>query len=131
MVRSGDWVLRTLANAWTILFFGFLVWNFFSLNSYDYLVAPFSAIYTAVLGMYVGTKEFERWHAMYDGKRHPGELFVFFWTVLMIFFVSASFKLGAEYAIPSEIVAVYIMVLSVFMLTERSKKLYANKKKRK
>lgn len=106
--------------------FLFLLWNFFSLNAYDYLTAPLSIIYTATLGLYVGTKEFERWREFYT-ERHPGELFVLLWTVLMVFFIGVSFALGPQYKIPSEATAVYIMVLSIFTLTRRSKTLCAKK----
>lgn len=119
---------RVLAYFWTALFLGFILINFYSQGTFEYLVPPFSAIYTAVLGLYVGTKEFNRWHYHHSG-RHPGELFILAWTAAILTLFIESFRRGASYHISSEIVAVYIVVLSLFALTQKSKNLYKSKKK--
>lgn len=113
---------RILANFWTVVLIIFLIVDFFSYNSHDYLTPILSVIYTAVLGLYVGTKEFERWCTVYEG-RHPGELVILGWTILMVFLFSAKIILGGKYAVSPEAVADYIIVLSLFALTQRSKKL--------
>ncbi|MFH0890901.1 MAG: hypothetical protein V1856_02635 [Candidatus Liptonbacteria bacterium] len=127
-VFSSEKLWRNLTNFWMYFFMLFLVTDFFSRGSYDYLIAPFSAIYISVLSIYVGTKEFDRWYDYYAGK-HPGEISVLVWTVLMVFLflVSAFSKTG--YRLSSEVVAVYIMVMSVFVLTQKSKALYFAKHK--
>lgn len=83
-------IWRILANFWTIFLMIFFVINFFSLNKFDYLTPTFSVIYTAVLSLYVGTKEFERWCDRYENGRHPGELFIIWWTALMAFCIPRS-----------------------------------------
>ncbi len=114
-------VWRLLADFWTVVLIAFLILDFFSFNSYDY-PPVFSVIYVVVLSLYVGTKEFERWCTVYEG-RHPGELFIIVWTILMLFLFSAKFVLGGKYAVSPEAVADYIIVLSLFALTQRSKRL--------
>ncbi len=120
-------IWRILTNIWTIVFVGFLIANFFLMNHLEYLVLPFSVVYIGVLGLYTGTKEFNRWYEMHDG-RHPGELFVILWTTVIFFLFVASFFLGQDYKLSSEVIADYIMVLSVFALTQNSKRLYKKKK---
>ena len=121
-VFKNEKIWRWLTDIWTVIFIIFLIWDFFVKDDYGFLIAPFSAIYISVLGLYVGTKEFDRWYEFHEG-RHPGELFVIVWTVVMFGLFIASFILGKEYIVPTEAVAVYIMVLSVFALTQKSKQL--------
>ena len=128
-VFKDEKIWRDLTNLWSLFFIVFLLGNFFSMDAYEYLIAPFSVVYIAILSLYAGTKEFDRWYDHHD-ERHPGEWFVLVWTGLMIFLVGASITLGKEYRLSSEAVAVYIMVLSVFALTQKSKRLYEEKKKK-
>jgi len=123
-------IWRILTNIWTAVFIGFLLLDFFLENHFEYLVMPFSIIYISVLGLYTGTKEFNRWYEMHEG-RHPGELFIILWTAVIFFLLAASFFLGKDYEISTEVLADYIMVLSVFALTQNSKRLYRRKKKKK
>jgi hypothetical protein len=103
-----------------------LVWNFFARDGYDIFIAPFSVIYVGVLSLYAGTKEFDRWYDFHE-SRHPGEWFVIGWTVLILTLTILSFILKG-YTVSSETVADYIMVLSVFALTQKSKQLHRRKK---
>ncbi len=127
LIFKSERIWRTLANFWTVILIIFLVVDFFSFNKHDYLTPLFSVIYTAILSLYVGTKEFERWCDMYSG-RHPGELFIIVWTVLMLFLFSATLVLGGKYTVSPEAVADYIIVLSLFALTQRSKRLCRKRK---
>jgi uncharacterized membrane protein YoaK (UPF0700 family) len=117
---------RWLTNFWTLVFMVLLVVNFFTGNKYDFLIAPFSVIYVGILGLYVGTKEFDRWYDLHE-SRHPGELFVIAWTVVIFALLILSIALQDGHKVSSEAIAVYIMVLSVFALTQKSKKLHQHK----
>ena len=119
-------IWRFLTNFWTLVFMVFLVFNFFMQDKYESFIAPMSVIYIGILGLYVGTKEFDRWYEMHSG-RHPGEWFVIYWTVVMFALMVVAFFSDKKYHLSSEAVAVYIMVLSVFALTQKSKSLHAKK----
>ncbi len=124
-------IWRVLTNIWTVVFMVFLIADFFAKNKYEYLTAPFSVIYIAILGLYVGTKEFDRWYEMHDG-RHPGEIFVIAWTIVIMSLLGLSVFLNrGGYSVSSEAIADYIMVLSVFALTQKSKTLHDQKRKKK
>ena len=105
-------IWRALTNFWTGVFIVFLIADFFMDNRFEFLIAPFSVIYVGILGLYVGTKEFDRWYDVHE-SRHPGELFVIAWTVVIFVLLALSFVLNG-YKVSSEAIAVYIMVLSVF-----------------
>jgi hypothetical protein len=120
-------VWRWITNIWTVAFMAFIIGDFITQGRYDFLIAPFSVIYISVLGIYVGTKEFDRWYEFNDG-RHPGEWFVIGWTVVIFGLIVASFFLGKPYVVSTEAVADYIMVLSVFALTQKSKQLRDRRK---
>jgi len=121
-------IWRILTNFWTIIFMVFLCGNFFLGNRYEFLIAPMSVIYIGILGLYVGTKEFDRWYEMHGNKRHPGELFVLIWTIIIFGLLAISAFSGGEQKVSAEAIATYIMVLSVFALTQKSKALYVRKK---
>ena len=122
-------IWRVLSNVWTVLFLGFVVTNFFSQGKYVFLVPPFSALYIGVLTIYVGTKEFDRWYENHD-ERHPGEIFVALWSVIVLFLFGSNLVLGDHYHLDAEVVANYIAVLSIFAVTQKSKKAYERKKSR-
>ena len=86
-------------------------------------------VYVGILGLYVGTKEFDRWYEMHS-SRHPGELFVIFWTIIIFALMGVAFLSDGKYHLSFEAVAVYIMVLSVFALTQKSKSLHERKMER-
>ncbi|MBI4087381.1 MAG: hypothetical protein HY434_00935 [Candidatus Liptonbacteria bacterium] len=119
---------RILTNLWTTVFIVFIVFNFFAKNTYEPMILPFSIIYIGVLGLYVGTKEFDRWYDLHK-DRHPGEWFVLMWTAVVIGLLGAQVFLGKEYKFSSEAGAVYIMVLSVFALTRKSKQMHAKRQR--
>ena len=122
-------VWRILSDFWTYLFITFIVINFLDGNVLDFLIAPFSVIYVGILALYVGTKEFDRWYDVHE-SRHPGELFVLAWTAVIFGLLVLSAVLQNGYRVSSEAIAVYIMVLSVFALTQKSKRLHERKKTR-
>ena len=85
-------------------------------------------IYVALLTIFVGVKEFARWHDMRTG-RHPGELFVIGWTILIIGIFLAKVILHKQYVIPGEVVSTYIAVLSIMAITQKSKEMQKESKK--
>ena len=122
-------IWRILTNLWAVALLIFLIVDFVSKGTYEFLSPSFSIMYTGILALYVGTKEFDRWHDFHDG-RHHGEMFIIAWTVVVFVLFAAQFILGAEYKTSPEMVPDYIMVLSIFALTQKSKRLHRRKKNR-
>ncbi|TRZ64221.1 MAG: hypothetical protein D4Q79_01985 [Spirochaetia bacterium] len=129
LIFQNEKIWRILTNIWTVVFVAFIIFDFFQFNKFEYLTAPFSFIYIGILGLFVGTKEFDRWYEMHEG-RHPGEIFIILWTIVIFSLLALSFFLDGGYRVSSEAIADYIMVLSVFALTQKSKRLYEKKKKK-
>jgi len=119
-------IWRYLTNFWTLALILFLIIDFVSQDAFGYMTPSFSIIYTGVLGLYVGTKEFDRWYELHD-SRHPGEIFVAAWTLVIFVLYGGSLFLGGKYKVSPEVISDYIMVLSVFALTQKSKKLHHKK----
>jgi len=123
-------IWRILTNVWTIVILAFFVVDFITRGTYEFLSTSFSIIYTGALAIYVGTKEFDRWNDFHKG-RHPGEIFIIIWTAIMVMIFVAQFIFGTGYKISPEMVPDYIMVLSIFAVTQKSKRLHHQKKAKK
>ncbi len=119
-------IWRYLTNFWTIILFIFLIFDFLNNNRYDFLIGPFAAIYLGVLGLFVSSKEFNRWHDHHKGE-HPGEWYIVIWTVLIIILLLLNIFYNKNYYLPSEIIASYIAVLGIFAITQKSKTFYKQK----
>ena len=115
-----------LTKFWTVFYIAFIVLNFLSRNKYAFLVGSLSALYIGALSIYVGSKEFDRWYADHESRRH-GEIFVVAFTVVIAALLGGALFFGEAYRVPSDIVATYIAVLSVFILTQKSKRWYERK----
>lgn len=120
---------REIINLWTCLFIFSIIYDFIGNNSLSDILGPLAAIYIGVLAIYVGNKEFERWYDRHLG-RHPGEFFVIIWTILIFSIIVLDIIFRKEYVLPSSVVSAYLAVLSILVITGKSKSLY-NKKKTK
>lgn len=118
---------RYLVNAWTIFLFTLIIWDFVTNNGLSNIIGAVAAIYTGALVIYSAEKEFERWSDKHSG-RHPGELYVIVWTILMVLLFSAEAILQKPYTVPHEIIATYIAVISILAITKKSKGYYFRKK---
>jgi small-conductance mechanosensitive channel len=118
-----DQSLRILTNIWTFVALFLFSIDFFSGNKYNSQASAVAVIYLAILALYAGTKEFDRWYH-YHKSLHIGEYFVVIWTALVLIMVMlAPFSKGA-YKLPGELVATYIAVVGILILTQRSKALH-------
>lgn len=124
---AGDRLLRHFLNTWTLLILPFVIVNFFWHDHFEYLAVPAAVLYTGLLALYVGTKEFERWYDVHR-SRHPGEWFVILWTIVMVGLFGASIFLGGKYMVHSDLVAVYVAVLTLYAFTHQSKELHRRKR---
>ena len=118
---------RYVVNLWMVLLFITIILDFIAENAFSNIVGPLAAIYTATLAIYSAEKEFERWQDYYDG-RHPGEVYVILWTVLIIGILVTDVILGKLYKMEPEIIATYIVVLGILAVTRKSKSFFTRRK---
>lgn len=114
---------RYLINFWSVLFFVFIILDFFQRNAYGELLNVLAAIYISALAIYVSNKEFERWYDKHY-SRHPGEIFVIIWSVIVLGLFILSFIFRDEYQMPTSVISSYIAVLTLLAVTRKSKELY-------
>lgn len=127
-LRYGFW--RYLVNLWTFLFLLFVVADFIGGNSLGKHLDYLAIIYVSALAIYAGTKEAARWYD-YHSTRHPGEIFVFIWTVLLFILIGAGLLLNNNYVVPNAVISSYIAVITILAVTNRSKKAYQRSTTRK
>lgn len=117
---------RYLAYFWTIIFYAAVIYDFVNANGLSALLGPLAAIYIAILAIYAGDKEFERWNDLHC-SRHPGEIFVAGWSLLIIVLLLAEFVFQKAYHIPDVLIYTYITVLGILAITRKSRSLYERK----
>ena len=122
-----DTFWRYMTNLWCLVCYGTIIYDFIYDHALGDILPSILVVYVALLTIFVGVKEFERWYDMKTG-RHPGELFVIGWTVLIIGLIIAKIIFHKIYAIPAEVLATYIAVLSIMAITQKSKKMKSAKK---
>ena len=118
---------RHLTNFWTFVFYVVIIIDFVKRNALAEFLGPLSAIYIASLAIYSAQKEFERWHDHNIGI-HPGEMYVFIWTSLIVTLFILEIVYKDAYKMPNEVFTSYIVVIGVLAITKRSKKRYRLKK---
>jgi len=116
-----------LTSFWTIVVFLAISWDFYKDNGFTSFTTLLLVVYVAVLAIYAGNKEFERWYQAHKST-HPGELFVIAWTILIAALFVLTIILDKPYKISGEIISAYIAVLSILAITRRSKSLYQKRK---
>ncbi len=120
---------RYVTNLWCLVCYIFIIYDFLHPEVVTNILASVLVIYVSLLVIFVGVKEFERWYDSHSGK-HPGELFVIGWTLLIIgLFVAKIVLHKQEYVVPEEVLSTYIAVLSIMAITQKSKKLRSTKRR--
>ena len=117
-----------MVNFWTVVLYFFILIDFWYSNGFILFLGPVSAIYISILAIYTAEKEFKRWHDYHFG-RHPGEMYVILWTMLMVVLLLCEVTHYKEYVLPSEVFSTYIVVLGILAITKKSKSQYVRKKK--
>lgn len=123
-------LLRQLVNFWTVILYGIIIFDFIKDNHFTEFLGPVCAIYISLLAIYTAEKEFERWHDHNLG-RHPGEVYVFGWTILVVVLLILELFNRGSYKIPPEVFTSYVVVLGILAITRKSKNNYLSKKKKK
>jgi hypothetical protein len=120
---------RYMTNLWCLLSYAVIIYDFMEGGTARTLLAPILVVYVSLLIIFVGAKEFERWYEHHTAK-HPGELFVIGWTILIFGLFTAKIFLRPDYIVPDEILSTYIAVLSIMAVTQKSKKMRSVRKKK-
>lgn len=113
---------RYMTNLWCLISYAAIIYDFFYDHALGELLPSIMVIYVSLLVIFVGVKEFERWYEIRKG-RHPGELFVIGWTVIIVGLVIAKVVFHKTAPIPEEVLSTYIAVLSIMAITQKSKRL--------
>jgi len=121
---------RGLINVWSIIFFTLIIYDFLYANAYASALNAIATIYVSILAIYVSNKEFERWYDRHQ-ESHPGEIFVIMWTGIVISLLVLDFIYGASYELPASVISAYIAVLTILVITRKSKELYGLQKTKK
>jgi len=119
--QSGSY-WRILSHIWMIISFAVFVVAIFY-PQLDNLAGVIAIIYVAILSIYAGTKECNRW-THYHHSRHSGEMAVILWTLFLIGIVITNLLLRGYFEIPGALIPVYTGVLAIFAITQRSKHLF-------
>lgn len=120
--------IRNLTNLWTIITMAFFIIDFSSKGKYLSTSGAIGTIYITLLGLYAGSKELGRWTKS-RLPFHSGESFIALWTLLMIVFVAMAILGPWGYKMPGEFITTYAAVLSIYVLTQRSKSMFNKKGK--
>ena len=119
-------VWRWLVNFWMVIIMVAVIVDFLMRGKYEHVMLPLGMIYISLLSVYVSTKEFERWFGMYKG-RHPGEIGVALWTLLIVTLLVLKIMFGDKYEISPDVIWTYITVISVFIASRASKLFFTHR----
>jgi len=115
-------IWRTLINLWSLTALIIFTYEFVNGNPHPSLTVHMTMIYIGVLTIYVGTKEFRRWHNAHQPSRY-GEFYVFTWTMMIITFAVLD-VIYEEMRISHDLAALYISIISIYAITRESKRLH-------
>lgn len=125
-IKPSIW--RWLLAFWTLLAFTLIIVDFASDNVINQGLVPVLIIYAAVLSAYSAEKEFRRWHEFHVG-RHPGEIYVILWTILLFIIFVTDLVSQMPYKMPDSVISTYIIVLGILAITRNSKRIFSEKDK--
>lgn len=126
-IGSGFKFWRRLINFWSVIYLLAIIYDFITNNSCGQLLDLLSTVYISALAIYVGNKEFERWYNLHKGK-HPGEVFVVLWSLLIVLIIVIDFLWQRSYSLPHSVISSYVAVLTILAITNKSKKLYRRRR---
>ena len=127
-MSSNFW--RYLANFWAIVLHALIIADFLFKNGLEHFMRPVCSIYIAALAVYSARKEFERWHDYHVG-RHPGEVYVITWTILMVIMFTLQLIYHETYEVSEIVWSTYIVVIGILAITKKSKLEFLSRKRRK
>ena len=122
-----DTLWRYTTNIWCLISYAAIIYDFIYDHALGDILPSILVVYVALLTIFVGVKEFERWFETHN-SRHPGEWFVIGWTIIVIGIFAAKIILHSKYQIPGEVLSTYIAVVSIMAITQKSKKMKSKRR---
>jgi hypothetical protein len=114
---------KVLTNFWATITSIVFLTTFFNIYDLSHILTSVSVTYITILSIFVGVKEFNRWHHKKDFlSRYTGEIFILSWTLLMVIFIFVSAG-NPEYKVYSQFTSTYLSVLGLFAISRKSKNL--------
>jgi len=123
--RSGNWMF-IICLLYTFVFIGMVLIHFFTNARYS-LDPTFIGFYIPLLTFYSGNKEVNRWIGKKIIIERPGELMVYLLWLIPAGLYVINFLKGHKYTIPPDLKFACILVLSIFITTNISKKYHTSK----
>ena len=118
---------KLLTGVWAAITLILFALDFFSGHQIDASTSAVGATYIAILGIFTGTKEFERWNVKTYESKYYGEIYIFIWTALiLIFTIVPAFSQG-RFKMPQEFIVTYIAVIGIFAISHRSKQMHSRR----
>lgn len=112
---------KRLADFWGLLALSLFTLDFFSNHRYKAAATACAIIYIAILGIFIGEKEYFRWKNIYVSKFF-GEGFIILWTIVLATLIIVS-AVSKKYGLPEEMSVAYISILTFYFASLRSKQL--------
>lgn len=118
--NSSNW-LFLICLLYTFVYIGMVVLHFFTKGEYA-LDPTFTGFYIPLLAFYAGNKEVSRWIGKKIIIERPGELMVYLLWLVPPSLYAVNFFSKHKYQIPQDLKFACILVLSIFVATNISKK---------
>ena len=112
---------RFLTHFWGLITAFFFIINFLNIMDFSNVLQTLTIVYISILSIFSSIKEFNRWQNNKFISLHKGEVFVIFYTILMITFIIFSALNPDQYQIQGEFTATYLSILGIFAITNKSK----------
>ena len=112
---------RFLTHFWGLITALFFIITFLNIIDFSNVLQTLTIVYISILSIFSSIKEFNRWQNNKFTSLHKGEIFVIFYTILMITFIIFSALNPDQYQIQGEFTATYLSILGIFAITNKSK----------
>ena len=123
--RSSNWMF-IICLLYTFVYIGMAIAHFFT-NGEHSLDPTFTGFYIPLLTFYAGNKEVNRWIGKKVIIERPGELMVYLLWLLPVLLYIINFLSKHIYQIPPDLKFSCVLVLSIFIATNISKKYHESK----
>ncbi len=112
---------RFLTYTWAFLAAIFFVLDFFKIINCSHSLETIAILYISILSIFTSIKELHRWKSKKFFSQYKGEIFVLFYTLLIIVFIVLDIIYPNKYSIREEFITTYLAILGIFAISYNSK----------